>query len=359
MIIPARLNRFYVESEIVPVTRLWDAEIPVGDPFGGAAFGEKNKKLVKSVVKVVKKVAPIALGIAAAFATGGAAFAAFNALGTVTGSVALALSTGVAFAGSVLSVVGTATGNEKLTKIGSVLGLAGGAGMVGTNIAAAAQGGAGFSDAVVKGLQDTVQQLKDGSKTSWEKLTGTPTAGFQAPAEQLPPTAGEAVAGLDGVAGDIGANLGEAASTGLDGVSGDLSPAYAGGNSAPTQGLVSQAMNASNVAQAPQSNGLISSVWNGAKEVGKFVADKENAGLVSLGGNILTNIVPSEKDQAEQALYEARARQIEEELGDRQRFNASIQRQSTMRVNPNARVFNPGAAYAPGQTTAYQRGLQK
>ena len=357
MIRPMRLNKFYVETEIVPVTRLWDAEIPVGDPFGGAAYGEKNKKFVKSVVKVVKKVAPIALGIAAGLATGGAAFAAFSA-----GNFALAISSGIAFAGSALSVVGGVTGNEKLTKIGSILGLAGGVGMVGTNIAAAAQGGAGFSDAVVKGLQETTNQLKQGAQESWGRLTGSPVGGAMGGAEaQLSATPdvstiGESVGGLDGVAGDLGADL-SSASAGLDGVAGDVGTAYAGGNG-QAGGLINQAMNPAAVAKAP-SQGLISQAWDGVKSVGKFVADKENAGLVTLGGNILSNIAPSEKDQAEQALYEARARQIEEELGQRERFNSSIQRQSTLRVNPNTRVFSPGSSYVPGQSGGYQRGLQK
>jgi hypothetical protein len=366
MIRPVRLNKFYVETEIVPVCRLWDAEIPTGDPFGGAAYGEKNKKAVKSVVKVVKKVAPIALGIAAAMATGGAAFAAFGALSAGTGTLAAALTAGVAFAGSALSVVGTVTGNEKLTKIGSVLGLAGGVGMVASNTAAAIQSGAGFSDAVVQGLKETTNQLKEGAQKSWGALTGSPVGGSMGGTDAklmntpdiggLPSQAGEAVGGLDGIAGDIGNSVSNA-SAGLDGLAGDVGASYAGGN-AQAGGLISQAMNPTAVTQAP-GKGLISGAWDTAKSVGKFVADKENAGLVQLGGNMLTNMIPSEKDQAEQALYEARVRQLEDETGGRERFNSSIRRQSTMQVNPNARVFMPNSQYVPGRSGGYNRGFTK
>lgn len=373
MIIPARLNRFYVESEIVPVTRLWDAEIPTGDPFGGAAFGEKNKKVVKSVVNVVKKVAPIALGIAATIATGGAFAAALAAGGGFA-----ALAAGVAFAGSALSLTGTVTGNEKLTKIGSVLGLAGGVGMIGNNIANAAAGGAGFSDSVVKGLEDTVSQLKAGSEKAWGALTGSPVGGVpvdgatlgQTPVNSAAPLS-DAVGGLDGIAGDYGSGFSNSVSGGLDGVAGDLGANYAGssnyidvagagldgpaGDIAP-RGLIAKNMSAAAPQAATSSKGLISQTWDMAKGVGKFVADKDNAGVVLLGGNILSSVVPSAKDDAEEQLARARAQQIQDEMQGRERYNSSINRQYQMQINPNARVFNPGAKYTPGQTSAYRQG---
>lgn len=361
MIRPMRLNRFYVETEIVPVTRLWEAEIPVGDPFSGPAFGDKHKKLVKSVVKVVKKVAPIALGVAAAFATGGAFLAASGFAGGLA-----ALAPGIAFAGSALSLVGTVTGNEKLTKIGSVLGLAGGVGMVGANTAKALSDGVGFSDAVLKGLQDTAQQLKQGSQESWARLTGSPVGGAMGGAEaQLSntPEIGQIASEAAGSPVDLsGGELAKSAT----GVSDQVAAAASGGGQTLAQptGIINSTMNSalSPGLDGPAGDlkkGLISQMWDGAKSAGKFIGDKENANLVLAGGNILSSVLPSEKDEAERALYEARARQIEDELAGRERFNASIRGQSSLQVNPTAQVFNPRSAYVPGRSGGYDRGLAK
>jgi hypothetical protein len=84
---------------------------PIGDPTGGAAYGEKNDP-VSAIIS-----------IATMAGTGGAVLA-----GTAT------LFQGLAFAGAALSLTGNVTGNKTLSKLGMVAGIAGGVGMLGESV---------------------------------------------------------------------------------------------------------------------------------------------------------------------------------------------------------------------------------
>ena len=88
-------------------TRAMAAYEPIGDAFGGAAYGEKNDP------------------ISAAFSIYGM-FTAAEA-----GFAAMTVMQGLTFAGSALSLVGNLTGNSDLMKIGAIAGLAGAAGSAG------------------------------------------------------------------------------------------------------------------------------------------------------------------------------------------------------------------------------------
>lgn len=120
--LPAGYQKTYLSREM---SRAWGMDNPIGDPSGGAAYGEKNGPAVA-----------LALPIFGMTATYGAMMA---------GSIMA----GVAFAGSALSLVGTITGNQKLTRVGAVAGLIGGAGMAGMfgDAAASATWGSTFGDA--------------------------------------------------------------------------------------------------------------------------------------------------------------------------------------------------------------------
>jgi hypothetical protein len=88
------------------ITRAMAVDHPVGDPFGGAAYGERNDPI------------SAAISIGTMFATGSA---------MMTGSVMA----GIAFAGAAVSLVGNVTGNKTLMQIGAIAGLAGGLGSMG------------------------------------------------------------------------------------------------------------------------------------------------------------------------------------------------------------------------------------
>lgn len=102
MYIP-RHQKIYLSREM---TRAMGMELPIGDPHGGPAYGERNDP-VSAIISVAT--------MAGTYAAAGS-FAAMTIL------------QGVAFAGAALSLVGNVTGNKTLSKIGMVAGLAGGIG---------------------------------------------------------------------------------------------------------------------------------------------------------------------------------------------------------------------------------------
>ena len=91
-------------------TRAMSLDHPIGDPTGGAAYGEKRDPL------------SAAISIFTMY-TSGAAIA----------STGLTLLSGLTFAGAAISLVGNITGNKTLSQIGMVAGLAGGIGSLASN----------------------------------------------------------------------------------------------------------------------------------------------------------------------------------------------------------------------------------
>jgi len=102
------LQKTYLSREM---TRAMALDHPIGDPFGGPAYGERRDP-VSAIVAIGSMMATA--GTAATLAAG------FTWAG---------LAAGVAFAGGALSLVGNVTGNKSLMKVGSVAMLAGGLGM--------------------------------------------------------------------------------------------------------------------------------------------------------------------------------------------------------------------------------------
>ena len=87
-------------------TRAMAADHPIGDPTGGAAYGEKNDPIT-AVISIAS--------MAGTYAAAGS-FAAMT------------LMQGITFAGAALSLVGNISGNSTLMKIGAIAGIAGGIG---------------------------------------------------------------------------------------------------------------------------------------------------------------------------------------------------------------------------------------
>lgn len=100
------MSKYYLSRSI---TRAMSADHPIGDPTGGAAYGEKND--------------PISAGISL-FAMG-STYAAAGSFAAMT------VMQGITFAGAALSLVGNITGNKTLSKIGMVAGVVGGLGQMG------------------------------------------------------------------------------------------------------------------------------------------------------------------------------------------------------------------------------------
>lgn len=86
------------------VQQAYGIDHPIGDPFGGAAYGEKNGG--GSVGKVFSSVVPMVAGAAMMIGSGG--------------MMAPMLIGGAMFAGGAMSGIGAITGNQTLSKIGGI-----------------------------------------------------------------------------------------------------------------------------------------------------------------------------------------------------------------------------------------------
>jgi hypothetical protein len=87
---------------------MMSADHPVGDPTGGAAYGEKNDP-ISAIISI---------------ATMGGTYAAAGSFAAMT------LMQGLTFAGAALSLAGNVSGNSTLSKIGMIAGIAGGIGSI-------------------------------------------------------------------------------------------------------------------------------------------------------------------------------------------------------------------------------------
>jgi hypothetical protein len=138
------------------------ADHPIGDPVGGAAYGERNDP-ISAIVAISS--------MAGTYAAAGS-FAAMT------------LMQGLTFVGSALSLVGNVTGNKTLSKIGMIAGLAGGIGQFADYAMGTQMGGTlgqlgskvGISNVPLGGAEALSQtQAMNASRA----LTGGSPSGFQ------------------------------------------------------------------------------------------------------------------------------------------------------------------------------------
>ena len=130
------------------VTRAMSLDHPIGDPFGGTAYGEKNDP-ISAIISI---------------STMAGTYAAAGSFAAMT------LMQGLAFAGGALSLAGNVTGNKSLMKIGMVAGIAGGIGMLAESVMGTTIGGTlgetfGFGEAAGSGLSQTVPSTTGGGQT--------------------------------------------------------------------------------------------------------------------------------------------------------------------------------------------------
>ncbi len=100
---PRHLQKTYLSRAM---TRVIGMDAPIGDPFGGPAYKERNDP-VSAILSI------------------GAMAGSYYAAGTFA---AMTLAQGMIFAGGAISLAGNVTGNSTLTKIGAVIGVVGGIG---------------------------------------------------------------------------------------------------------------------------------------------------------------------------------------------------------------------------------------
>ena len=154
------MNKTYMSRA---VSRAMATDHPIGDPVGGAAYGERND--------------PISAIVAISSMAG-----TYAAAGTFA---AMTVMQGLTFVGSALSLVGNVTGNKTLSKIGMIAGLAGGIGQFADYAMGTQMGGTlgqlgskvGISNVPLGGAEALSQsQAFDASRA----LSGGTPSGFQA-----------------------------------------------------------------------------------------------------------------------------------------------------------------------------------
>jgi hypothetical protein len=155
------MSKYYLSRSI---TRAMSADHPIGDPTGGAAYGEKND--------------PISAGISIlsmASSYGAAATAAGVGAGIGATFSAMTIMQGITFVGGALSLVGNITGNKTLSKIGMVAGVVGGLGQMGA-FGETAKGATftGGGTSSVTPTADTSATTTSGAVPAGQELAYTP-----------------------------------------------------------------------------------------------------------------------------------------------------------------------------------------
>lgn len=306
------MQKTYLSREM---TRAMSLDHPIGDPFGGPAYGERREP-ISAIISV-----------GAMIGSGSAFAAATTTLGAVMA--------GVSFAGAALSLIGNITGNSTLSKIGMVAGLVGGVGMG----ADALLGGKNFtfSGGDAAGAPEWLQGAK-------KALNLTPAGTTVAPAEaarqglatnvdatSLVDAAGAAPGGLTAPGSSANAlnapggganalNLGPSDS--INTVAGEL--AQAPGSLTMPPG-----------AQAPATAAGPGSLMDSVKGAGKGMLDfvKQNPGAAYMAGSAVSGVADwlSGKTDAEIAALQAqvgyadaRAMQIQDEIAREKQRRANL-----------------------------------
>jgi hypothetical protein len=370
-------QKTYLSREL---TRAMSIDMPIGDPHGGAAYGERNDP-----ISAIVSIATIA-------GTGGAVLA-----GTAT------LMTGLAFAGAALSLVGNITGNNFLSKAGMITGLVGGIGGLaesaglfssGTlgetfgygDVAQQMGGGLKVSQAagnvspVVEGAQQATAGTVDdilanpitarADATSFGRsleVSGAGGTGLQvtpsAAANALTPTSlAGATAPLASSAAPIAAPGTPTVSLANSPTSLVSAPSVSGtGVSVPNVESVMPTPNFGGLSQTAAPGNPVSNVMSGVKDLGvgamKFLKDNPNAAYVigSAAGSVGDYL--SGKTEAQIDQMEASG-ELSKAQAERARYEIQLNKDRIARLNQNyANVPNPLANYNPNFQVAPMPGI--
>ena len=134
------------------VQKAYGIEHPIGDPFGGAAYGEKNGG--GSFGKIVSSAVPMIAGAAMMIGSGGA--------------LAPLVIGGAMFAGGAMSGIGAISGNQTLSKIGGI------------TSAVAGVAGLGYSIYNSEWMTNLASKFSTGTELTTAANTGAEAAGTMA-----------------------------------------------------------------------------------------------------------------------------------------------------------------------------------
>lgn len=337
------MNKTYMSRA---VSRAMSADHPIGDPVGGAAYGERNDP-VSAIVAISSMAGTYASAAAALTAAGGVA-----TFGSVVAS--MTLMQGLTLVGSALSLVGNVTGNATLSKIGMIAGLAGGIGQ--------------FAEfATKKTIGGTIGEL--GSKMGFSNVNVT--GGVEALSQSQALQATRAIPdgrpyGYDSTGGvsSSGTSVPYTAGYNYNSAGAMANPAGSSSVSAPAAAAPAAAAPA-----APVIESVPSPVFDTVKDAGKGVLDftkknPEAASIIAKSASGLADWISGKTDAEIAALKsqvgyaDARAMQIQQEIEKektrRARINEGYATVNTggLNVNTNALMQSPIAAPTvalPGQ----------
>lgn len=248
------------------------AEMPIGDPMSGAAYGEYLKsKAVGAVIGVVAAVAAVWTGGASLGLWAGAS----GATAVTATTVGAQLAAGAMMAGGVMTGVGIVTGNKNLTKIGGVLSLAGGLGSLLTAPSAAAS-------TTGAGLGETASEtyINSGGMGS-TATTGAVEAGSSAGATATP----TASLGSDKAALDVGTISGTEPVAQAASPAATATPTATPSATAPTDGLnvANNTYNGTPIQLPNSGQGILGQAFDG---VSKFA--KDNKPLIEIASKAIS-----------------------------------------------------------------------
>lgn len=296
-----------LEYKTISYTRLLSAEMPFADAKRGTPYGEKN--------------AP-AVAVAGAYMSVSAGVAAYAAATTVMGSIL----GGLMIVGGIASGLGALTGNQTLSTIGAVAGLAGfgvGAftgvdGAFMNPFSSAADGTSNFFNTVSGGAVKSV----------FESIKGGLGITDSAAAGAIKDTAGVTNA-IDDVTANAGGNL---LSSGAEQLQ------YVDGVATSTLGKVTDAASSAG-------NGLLS------------VLNSDSGAVKSLGG-LADGYMKYQEIEQNQPLIDARVDQTNSQTAaQQQQMDLLAQRQRNMQYQPtNMPTVNQGHNVYSGQPGAAQTG---
>lgn len=297
-------------------------DIPIANPYTGAAFGEKEKGGgLGQVIGVVAAVAAVTTGIGMMAAPG----------------IFASLAGGAMVAGGVMQGLGTITGDKKMVQTGSLLTLAGGIGSFGADLAA----GSTMGTTIEAGMENTRSVFS----SAWDKVAGTSDAA-SAGTGLTNTTSGGVQGGLAGGAEAAGTS-GAVGQTSASELLTKNAPQMTMNPNVATTNINQAVLDGANKASA--SKGILGSVMDGAKSIGSGI---QNMGV---GGGLVVSGVMQGYGSGVAAEEQAKVKARELDMLATQHSNnqAELARQ-IKNMNYQNVIIDPNSANAASLRAAAQ-----
>jgi hypothetical protein len=291
-------------------------DIPTGDPFGGPAYGKREMPFI-----VGPAIGTIATAVTAGVAAAGGAMAVVGAVSSIA-----------MVAGLAMTVVGAITGDKDLMEIGGYVGLAGGVGglatsLVGTGTAAASAAATAATPAANAGATTAAQ---GGMTGATEAATAAITPAFASAAPQTALTAAPsavsgtaqgAISGGSGILGRAGGAALEAAAPTT--VSSGLGSSVGAGIGADVGANVGQSVNAASSYVPSQTGSFFDYIGSpqGLMEVGK------------VGAGMIQGMAKQDQLDTQNKILQDKL-DYERDTTERQYRNSNVQGRLNLRTRP-------------------------